>query len=51
VQKMPFGLKTASAAFHRMMNKVLSGLIGTRCFVFLDDIVISVNSLVGHEEN
>jgi len=46
---MPFGLKTASATFHKMMNNVLSGLTGTRCFVFLDDIVIYANSLVDHD--
>jgi hypothetical protein len=36
---LPFGLKTAPATFQRMMNAVLSGLAGSRCFVFLDDIV------------
>jgi len=46
---MPFGLKTAPATFQRMMNNVLSGLTGTRCFVFLDDFVIYVNSLVDHD--
>jgi hypothetical protein len=49
--KMPFGLKTAPANFQRMMNDVLSGLTGTRCFVFLDNIVIYANSLVDHEGN
>jgi hypothetical protein len=32
-----------------MMNVVLSGLTGTRCFVFLDDIVIYVKSLAEHD--
>ena len=31
------------------MNTVLSGLTGTRCFVFLDDIVIYANSLADHD--
>ena len=48
-KRMPFGLKTAPATFQRMINNVLSGLTGTRCFVFLDDIVIYANSLVDHE--
>jgi hypothetical protein len=48
-RSMPFGLKTAPATFQIMMNTVLSGLTSTKCFVFLDDIVICVNSLVDHE--
>ena len=43
-KRMPFGLKTAPATFQKMMNNVLSVLTGTRCFVFLDDIVIYTNS-------
>jgi hypothetical protein len=39
-KKMPFGLKTAPTTFQSMMNSVLSGLTGSRCFVFLDDVVI-----------
>ena len=46
---MPFGLRTAPATFQKMMNTVLSGLTGTRCFVFLDDIVIYANSLADHD--
>jgi len=48
-KRMPFGLKTALATFQKMMNNVLSGLTVTRCFVFLDDIVIYANSLVDHD--
>jgi len=48
-KRMSFGLKTAPATFQKMMNNVLSGLTGTRCFVFLDDIVIYANSLVDHD--
>ena len=48
-KRMPFGLKTGPATFQKMMSNVLSGLTGTRCFVFLDDIVIYANSLVDHD--
>jgi hypothetical protein len=36
---MTFGLKTAPATFQAMMNSVLSGLTGSQCFVFLDDVI------------
>jgi len=49
-RRMPFGLKTAPATFQRVMNTALSGLTGTRCFCFLDDIVIYANSLVDHDK-
>jgi len=47
--RLPFGLKTAPATFQKMMNTVLSGLTGTRCFVYLDDIVIYARSLAEHD--
>jgi len=46
-KRLPFGLKMAPATFRRMMNVVLSGLTGSRCFVFLD-IVIYARSLAEH---
>ena len=48
-KRLPFGLKTAPATFQRMMNVVLSGLRGSRCFVFLDDIVVYAKSLADHD--
>jgi len=47
--RLPFGLKTAPANFQKMMNSVLSGLTGTRCFVYLDDIVLYARSLTEHD--
>ena len=49
-RRMPFGLKTAPATFQRVMNTALSGLTGTRCFIFLDDIIIYANSLEDHDK-
>jgi hypothetical protein len=46
---MPFGLKTAPAIFLNMMDNVLSILTGTRCFVFLDYVVLYANSLVDYD--
>ena len=47
--RLPFGLKTAPATFQKMMNSVLSRLTGTRCFVYLDDIVVYARSLAEHD--
>ena len=48
--RMPFGLKGAPATFQRLMNVVLSGLTGLKCFIYLDDVVIYANSLKDHNE-
>jgi len=48
-KRLPFGLKTAPATFQRMMNVVLRGLRGSRCSVFLDDIVLYTRSLPEHD--
>jgi len=45
---MPFGLKSAPSTFQRLMNNVLMGLIGTRCFVYLYDIIIFGETLEEH---
>ena len=38
--RMPFGLTNAPAIFQRAMNKILSGLTGKICMVYIDDIVV-----------
>lgn len=48
--RMPFGLKNAPAAFQRLMDTVLTGLQGVRCFVYLDDIVIYASSIQDHDQ-
>jgi hypothetical protein len=37
---MPMGICSAPATFQRLMNIVLSGLIGTKALIYIDDIVI-----------
>jgi len=48
--RMPFGLTGAPATFQRIMNSILSGLQGTECFVYLDDIAIHARNLEEHEK-
>jgi hypothetical protein len=38
--RMQFGLKSVPNTFQRLMNRVFMGLLGNRCFVYLDDVII-----------
>ncbi|XP_047025498.1 uncharacterized protein LOC124634121, partial [Helicoverpa zea] len=49
--RMPFGLKNAPSTFQKLMNTCLSGLQGSRCFVYLDDIVVYSPDLASHIQN
>lgn len=49
--RMPFGLKGAPATFQRAMNRMLAGLQGSVCLVYLDDIIIFGKSLEEHFQN
>ena len=49
-KRLPFGLSNAPRTFQRVMDIVLSGLIGIVCFVYLDDVVIYARDLKEHEE-
>ncbi|CAF4895233.1 unnamed protein product [Pieris macdunnoughi] len=48
---MPFGLCNAPATFERLMEKVLSGLIGEACLVYFDDVVIIGKDFDDHIRN
>ncbi len=43
---MPFGVRNAPTTFQRLVNRVLSGLIG--CESYLDDIVLNSSSWSEH---
>ena len=47
-KRLPMGLKGSPATFQRLMNNVLTGLQGLKCFVYLDDIVVYGDNLQTH---
>jgi hypothetical protein len=47
-KRLVMGLKTSPATFQRLMNNVLSGIIGIKCLVYLDDIIIYGKNLDDH---
>ena len=49
--RMPFGLKNAPATFQRMMDNAFRGLIGEKCFAYIDDIVVFGSTLQEHNDN
>ena len=48
--RMPFGLKSAPSTFQRLMNRVFLGMTGSRCFVYLDDVLVFGETLQEHNE-
>lgn len=49
--RMPFGLKNGPAEYQRVMERILEGLLGKICLVYLDDIIIFSKNLEDHESD
>ena len=50
-KRMAFGLTNAVPTFQRLMMDFLSGLIGKKCLVYLDDVLALGRSLEEHLNN
>ena len=37
---LPFGLCNAPGTFERIMDNMLTGMLGTQCMAYLDDVVV-----------
>lgn len=48
--KMAFGLKSGPATFQRLMTNVLSGLLGIKALVYLDDIICFGETVEEHND-
>ena len=48
---LPFGVKNAPSHFSRLMNSILSSIIGTAVLIYLDDIVVLGNTVEEHAAN
>jgi len=46
--RLPFGLSNSPANFQRLMDAVLKDLVGTECWVFIDDITVYSKSAEEH---
>jgi hypothetical protein len=49
--RIPFGLKMAPAYFQCVMQEILKDYIGTKCFVYVDDIIIFGDTELDFEKN
>ena len=49
--RLPMGLKISPSIFSRMMSVAMSGLTYSRCFVYLDDLIVFGKTLEDHNKN
>lgn len=51
LKRLPMGLKISPSKFSRMMSTAMTGLTFSRCFVYLDDLIVFGKSLKDHDKN
>jgi hypothetical protein len=49
--RMPQGFKNSPAIFQRMMSQIFSDLIGKKCLVYIDDILVFGENIIEHDKN
>lgn len=49
--RLPMGLKISPNVFSRMMTIAMSGLTYSKCFVYLDDLIVFGKNLQDHNKN
>jgi len=48
--RLPFGLSNSPSNFQRLMDTVLRSLVGSECWVFVDDVVVFSRSAEEHAQ-
>ena len=46
--RLPFGLSNSPSNFQRLMDAVLKNMVGTECWVFIDDVIIFSSTAEEH---
>ena len=47
-QKCPFGIKNAPNMFSRLMNIAMADLLGSHCFLYMDDLIVHSADVESH---
>ena len=47
-RRMPFGLRSSPLTFQRLINIVLKGLVGKYVYVYMDDILVCIDTVEQH---
>lgn len=50
-KRMPQGYKNSSAIFQHAMELILTGLVGEKCLVYVDDILVFGRDMKEHDDN
>jgi hypothetical protein len=48
--RLPYALSNSPSGFQRLMDIVLKNVVGTECFVFIDDVTIFSKSAQEHDK-